>query len=77
MLESDMTSNVIRSLRRLRALWTLVRFFRDLSSESINDGLLHDDPLLVLLFCLMLVSFSLLHARSRVFGTSASLYRIV
>ena len=77
MLESDMTSNVIRSLRRLRALWTLVGVFRDLSSESINDGLLHDDPLLVLLFCLMLVSFSLLHARSGVFGMSASLYRIV
>lgn len=77
MLRSDMTSNVVRSLRRLRALWILVGFLRDLSSKSINDFILHDDPLLILLFYLIIISFSLLHAHSRGFGMSASLYRFV
>jgi len=77
MLESDMTSNVVRSLRRLQALWILVGFLCDLSSESINNGLLYNDPLLVLLFCLILISFSLLYVYNRGFGISTSLYKII
>ena len=74
MLESDMTSNVVRSFTGLRALWTLVGPLRDLSSESLNDGLLQEDRLLVMLFCVMLI-FSLLHVDSGWFGMSASLDR--
>jgi len=75
MLEPDMTSNMVRSLARLRALWTLVGPLSDLSSESLNDGFLQDDHLLVMLFCVMLISFSLLHVDSGRIGMSASLDR--
>lgn len=64
MLKPNMTSNVVRSLARLRARWTLVGPLRDLSSESLNNGFLQEDRLLVMLFCMMLISFSLLHVDS-------------